>query len=114
LDPEQNFSFADHYLEIPYDLSNVMFVATANISDPIPLRLRDRMEILEIPPAHAKREARDSPAAPHPEAARRARDHQRAARHPGQSARHHHRSLHARSGRRTLERQIAGVIRAWP
>jgi len=49
LDPEQNFSFADHYLEIPYDLSNVMFVATANIADPIPAPLRDRMEILEIP-----------------------------------------------------------------
>jgi ATP-dependent Lon protease len=49
LDPEQNNTFADHYLEIPYDLSNVMFVATANVSDPIPAPLRDRMEILEIP-----------------------------------------------------------------
>jgi ATP-dependent Lon protease len=49
LDPEQNHTFADHYLEIPYDLSNVMFVATANIADPIPAPLRDRMEILEIP-----------------------------------------------------------------
>src|SRR5688572_5645519 len=49
LDPEQNNSFADHYLEIPYDLSNVMFVATANVADPIPPPLRDRVEILEIP-----------------------------------------------------------------
>ncbi|MEZ4393958.1 MAG: endopeptidase La [Polyangiales bacterium] len=49
LDPEQNNTFSDHYLEIPYDLSHTMFVATANQADPIPPPLRDRMEILEIP-----------------------------------------------------------------
>ena len=99
LDPEQNNTFSDHYLDVAFDLSKVLFIATANQLDPIPGPLRDRMEIIELPgyTFEEKQQIARIHLVP-----KQLEEHGLSAdahRHRGRRAAHHHHQLHPRGGR---------------
>ncbi len=111
LDPEQNRTFTDHYLELPFDLSRVIFVTTANWLDPIPPALRDRLEVIELPSytSDEKLEIVRRHLLP-----RQRRDHglgPRDVRIAPATLRHIVEDYTRESGVRQLDRQLAAVLR---
>ena len=110
--PEQNNTFRDHYLDVPFDLSEVLFITTANVLDPVPPALRDRMEVLELPGYTEEEKAEDQRRAPGAEAGEEPRAHRRADRlHATGAIRAVIRGYTREAGVRNLEREIGALCR---
>jgi ATP-dependent Lon protease len=108
LDPEQNKDFTDHYVEVPVDLSKVMFIATANSLDSIPGPLLDRMELIELPGYTAVEKLAIATPPPGAQAARRARHREGQAQLDDETLREVIHGWTREAGVRNLEREIAG------
>ena len=112
LDPEQNRTFSDHFLDLPYDLSQVLFITTANYLGSVPRPLRDRMEVIEISGLHRRGKDRDRSQASAAEAARRARAEPQVDLDPvPRTWVRLVRDYTREAGVRQLERQIAAICR---
>ena len=112
LDPEQNNTFRDHYLDVPFDLSEVLFLTTANVLDPIPPALRDRMEVLELAGYTEEEKLADRLRAPDRQAGQEPRPDARAGRvHEGRRSRSVIRGYTREAGVRNLEREIGALCR---
>ena len=112
LDPEQNSTFSDHYMEVPFDLSRVMFITTANMLDPIPPALRDRMEIIEVSGYTELEKLEIAKQLPRAQGARRPRPDVRPAHdYPRMRCARVIREYTEESGVRNLEREIGALCR---
>ena len=111
LDPEQNFAFSDHYLNVPFDLSKVMFITTANQIDTIPSALHDRMETINIPGYTEREKVAHREEVPYSEAAEGERPERGHALIRRQAMEKIIEEYTREAGLRNLEREIAAVAR---